>query len=256
VQQQRAKTPPRNQLQDLIAEKSRYKAAQAAPANSSTAVVPAGSTAVALPDTRTAHQQYLDEVAPSTIVGRMARFSKDGKFVLPDTDEEISADDDYVAMCDEVLIGWVKFNEEGTPPDRIAGLLYDGWIMPPRESLGDNDRAQWPLGLSGQPEDPWLHQMMLVLQKPATQELFTFVTTSKTGRRAVGNLLRHYDRLMKSHPDTYPVVRLKVGGFNHRDERIGWVSTPTFAVVGRAPKASATIPDTSTRADFDDRIPF
>jgi hypothetical protein len=49
---------------------------------------------------------------------------------------------------------------------------------------------------------------------------------------------------------------LKVGGFNHRDDRVGWVSTPVFAVVGRAPKESAAKPDTSLTADLQDKIPF
>jgi len=72
----------------------------------------------------------------------------------------------------------------------------------------------------------------------------------------VGNLLRHYDRLTKTHPDMYPVVRLKAGGFNHRDERVGWVNTPVFAVVGRTPKDSAAKPDTSLAAQMDDELPF
>jgi hypothetical protein len=41
--------------------------------------------------------------------------------------------------------------------------------------------------------------MYLVLQGD-NSELFTFATSSMTGRRAVGGLLRHYDRLRKSHP--------------------------------------------------------
>ena len=81
-------------------------------------------------------------------------------------------------------------------------------------------------------------------------------TSSVTGRRAVGNLLRHYDRLQKTHPDMYPVVRLKVGGFNHRDPRVGWVPVPVFAVVGRHPKDDAAKPDSSPTADFDDTIPY
>jgi hypothetical protein len=136
------------------------------------------------------------------------------------------------------------------------GVLYDGFVMPPRESLDDLNPADWPLGLSGGPEDPWQHQICLVLQTPGTHELFTFATTSKTGRRAIGNLLRHYDRMRKRDADHYPVVRLKTSGFNHRDERIGWVPTPMFAVVGKAPKASAAIPDTSPSADLSDAIPF
>ena len=77
-----------------------------------------------------------------------------------------------------------------------------------------------------------------------------------TERRAVGNLLRHYDRTQKSHPDELPVVRLKTGGFQHRDERIGWVHTPVFAVVGRAPRDSAAKPNTSLPADLNDEIPY
>ena len=74
--------------------------------------------------------------------------------------------------------------------------------------------------------------------------------------RTASNLLRHYDRMRKKDDDHYPVVRLKVSGYNHRDERVGWVHTPVFAVVGNASKASAAIPDTSPSGDLDDAIPF
>jgi hypothetical protein len=111
--------------------------------------------------------------------------------------------------------------------------------MPKRESLGDTDVTQWEPGLSGAPEDPWHHQVCLVLQNVATKELYTFASTSVTGRRAVGNLLKHYDRMQRTNAGEVPVVRLKSGGFNHRDDRIGWVPVPVFAVVGRALRNSA-----------------
>jgi hypothetical protein len=208
-------------------------------------------------DTRPYRERYLDEVAPAMFPGKLVKFSKDGKFVVAESGEEISPDADFVALCDETLIGWIRFSDqEGEPPQRIQGILHDGFQMPPREALGDTDPAQWPIGLSGQPEDPWQHQVVLVLQNRETLELFSFSTSSKTGRRAIGNLLRTYDRLQRSHPDTYPVIRLKASGFNHRDTRIGWVPTPSFAVVGRAPKADAAVPDTSVAADMGDQIPF
>jgi hypothetical protein len=53
-----------------------------------------------------------------------------------------------------------------------------------------------------------------------------------------------------------PVVKLKPGGFNHRDPRVGWVATPQFQIVGRAPRDSAAKPDTAVAADMDDAIPF
>jgi hypothetical protein len=72
----------------------------------------------------------------------------------------------------------------------------------------------------------------------------------------VGNLLKHYDRMRRKDDDHYPVVRLKPGGYNSRDPRVGWVHTPTFVIVGKAPKMSAAIPDTSPAADMNDAIPF
>ena len=138
----------------------------------------------------------------------------------------------------------MRFNGEGEPPDRRMGLLYDGYIMPPRATLGDTDVSQWEIGLDGKPADPWQHFIYLVLQRGDTGELFTYTTSSVTGRRAIGNLLRHYDRLQRTHPDMYPCVRLKTGGFNHRDDRVGWVNVPVLAVVGRAPKDSTAKPNT------------
>src|SRR5262245_62535085 len=123
--------------------------------------------------------------------------------------------------------------------------------MPSRESLGDTDESAWPAGINGKPEDPWRHQISIVLQNAGTKELFTFTSMSVTGRRAVGALLRHYDRMRKTNTDL-PVVRLKPGGYAHRDERIGWVATPVFVVVGRAPAESAAKPDTSLAGEMND----
>jgi hypothetical protein len=84
------------------------------------------------------------------------------------------------------------------------------------------------------------------------------VTSSVTGRRAIGNLLRHYDRVRKTDAAFYPLIRLKVGGFNHRDERVGWVPTPVLAVIGRIPRADMASPDggSSADADLNDKLPF
>jgi hypothetical protein len=218
--------------------------------------VKATATAVATPDARTPVQQYLDEVAPASIVGRMIKFGKDGRFITNDDGEAIGDDVDFTALADQTLIGWIRFSGEGEPPDRHMGLLYDGFVMPPRTTLGDDNPAQWDMGLDGKPQDPWQHHVYLVLQRGDTGELFTYTTSSITGRRAVGNLLRHYDRLQRSHPDMYPVIRLKTGGFQHRDDRVGWVNVPVLAVVGRALKDTAAVPDSSIKADMDDDLPF
>src|SRR5262245_59359995 len=118
-----AKAHPRTSEQ-IVAEQK----AQAARDKASlpvTAGVPAKSNggAVAVPDNRTPLDQYLDLVAPESIVGRMVKFSKDGVFVTHDDGEAIGEDVDFVALADQCLIGWIKFNGEGEPPTRRMGLL-------------------------------------------------------------------------------------------------------------------------------------
>jgi len=215
------------------------------------------SAAVTLPDGRTSTQRYLDEVAPASIVGRLVKFTKEGSFATADDGEPVSGEHDFLVLADETLVGWIRFRDDGSPPDRIQGLLYEGFVPPAREALGDTDPAAWPIGISGGgPADPWQHQMCLVLQHRDTHEMYTFATTSVTGRRAVGNLLKHYDRLRRGSADgQIPIVKLRAGGFNHRDPRIGWVPTPVFAVVGAADRANAAHRP-SNKEELQDSIPF
>ena len=215
------------------------------------------TTAVAVPDGQPYTARYLDEIAPSGIVGRLIKFSKDGEFCTNDDGQAVPEGSEFYALLDETLIGWVKFGDApGEPPTKIMGRLYDNFQMPARASLGDTDPERWPLGLDNEPDDVWKHYIYVVLQHTGTSEMFTFVTSSKTGRRACGNLLRHFDRIRRTHPGEVPVVRLGKGGFAHRDTRVGWVDVPVFIVVGKSPRDGLVKPDTSLGAQLDDELPF
>ena len=61
--------------------------------------------------------------------------------------------------------------------------------------------------------------------------------------------------MRRTHPDELPVIRLGKGGFQHKDARVGWVDTPVFVVVDRAPRDGTARPDTSLGARIDDKIP-
>jgi hypothetical protein len=261
------KLQPRTPEQIVAEQKSsaqrlkqeKLDAARAAQQPGAVAKRPATPPAAMPPDDRSPIDRYLDEIAPASFPGQLFKFDgKAGVFVLTSDGEPVDTDRDFVVLADETLIGMIRFsNEENVPPQRVQGLLYSGFVLPDRATLGDTDESEWPVGFSGAPTDPWLHQMALVLEDRATQELYTFATTSSTGRRAVGNLLKHFERLKRNYPDCYPLVRLRSGGFQHKDSRVGYVHTPVFAVVGRAPKASAAVPDGSTGADMEgDTIPF
>jgi len=129
-------------------------------------------------------------------------------------------------------------------------------VPPDRETLGDTNESEWEVGLSGKPADPWQFQLLLPLQSAETSELFVFNTSSITGRRAVDKLLQACGRMQRTEPDAYPVIKLRISGFEHRDERIGWIKTPAFERVGKAPKADLTVVTTSVAADMSDEIPW
>jgi hypothetical protein len=198
--------------------------------------------------------QYLEETAPTWCVGRLIKFSHtDGKYIAKDG-EAFNYQGDFICLADETMVGRVRFYGPGMPPERHMGPLFGGYIVPPRDSLGENDSTQWKTGLNGEPEDPWQEHNYVVLESVENGDLVTFATSSPTGRRAVGLLLKSYIAEQKRHPDTYPLVRLK-----HQDKTGPnglKYKVPLFVVVGRTPKDSAAKPDTSLAADMSDAIPF
>jgi hypothetical protein len=123
-------------------------------------------------------------------------------------------------------------------------------------SLGDLDETQWEIGLSGKPTDPWQFQVLVPMYDIKTGEMYIFGTTSITGRRECDKLISACARMQKSEPDFYPVVKLDVSGFQHRDSRIGWVRTPCFTRIGKAPKSDTSAAQTSLADSMSDALSF
>src|SRR6266576_540764 len=190
------------------------------------------------------------------MAGTFFKFAKDGRFRKASDDEEIPEGTEFVVIHDQVQAGWVKFMGKGNPPVRKQGAIFSGFVPPPRGELGDEEQSEWEADLSGKPADPWQFQLLIPLQNVETGELFVFQTTSVTGRRAGDNLIALCGRMEANEPDHYPVIKLRISGFNHRDERVGWVKTPAFERVGKAPKANTTMANTAVDADMSDQIPF
>ena len=144
-------------------------------------------------------------MAPAGIAGRLIKWSKDGNYITTDDDQEVAPKSEFVLLADETLIGWIKFAGPGEPPERHAGLLFDGYEMleprgarrprPDQVGIGFGRPARRSVAASAK---------SIVLQNTETAELFTFSTTSKTGRRAVGNLLRHYTACRRPSPTSCP----------------------------------------------------
>lgn len=220
------------------------------------ALVPSAAVSTTLP-TKAAPPTavtWLDEGDPGT-PGRTIQFNgKEGCFYFTDTDEDVSRDTRFIARCDNVRIGRIKFNEKGTRPDRTADLWYPAFRLPPRGELGDTDPAKWKAGLNGQPEDPWKEYVELVLQQTDhASELCCFVTMSETGRRSIRPVLRCYVRLCKKNggAQVFPVIQLVPGGYSGK---FGWVHTPDFRIVGET-SASDPAKAASLAEDLNDELP-
>lgn len=183
--------------------------------------------------------EYLDAIAPGSS-GRVIRFDKLGRFVFVDDGTDVT-DSEWIALPDIVVGGWIRFGEKGEQPKRIMGNLSNGFAPPPREELGDNDPAQWDIGLSGRPEDPWKTQLNLALQRQDGERAM-FSTMSKGGINEIVRLMRSYQRQRQNGANTYPIVRLQKGGFQHRDERIGEILKPMLTVIGNVGRDNETAP--------------
>jgi hypothetical protein len=179
---------------------------------------------------------------------------KAGKFVRTSDKTELPGGT-YTALIDGMQIGWLKFNGEGEPPTEEVGLIYDGYVMPLRNSLGNLDPGEWAEGLNGEPQDPWLHVNRIPFEHCDSGEIFLFSTTSKTGRRAAANLASAYNRTRRSSSQhLVPIVRLETSSFKHRDARIGHVKVPVFAIEKWVPRDSASEP--ALVEMLNDEVPF
>jgi hypothetical protein len=215
-----------------------------------------GGTAIAVvTDSNATLANFASSLSQDSVPGVRVKLDvKNKAFIRADTGEALPPGDTYRPYHRQVVDSWVKFNGEGAPPQRIGGMPAEGFVLPPREELGDTDSSLWENGLNGQPQDPWQHEVMLPLEHTGTSELFVFTTSSITGRRAVGKLLAHCARIERAFPNEMALVQLKVTGYEHKDSRIGWVTTPALLVIGRVPKTTA--PAALPTPEYDDGIPL
>ena len=188
--------------------------------------------------------------------GTIIRFDpKEGKYRTAVEKREIAVGSQFVVVSSQIQGGWRKFMGEGNPPKRVQGNLSEGYVPPARDSLGDTDESEWPVGkFSGKPEDPWQFELLLPLQSVDDGQLYIFSTSTFGGRRAVDAVIAMCGVMHRAEPNDFPVVKLGVGGY--QSKKFGWVKAPCFDRVGKSPKADTAAVNTSLADDMSDEIPF
>ena len=175
------------------------------------------------------------EFAAETARWRLLKFV-DGRYIVGG--EEVPVGRKYVACIAEMRRGWSKF-VGGRLVDQKIGRVADGFKPPPRETLGDTDAAQWERDGNDVARDPWAEQIYLVLEDEETGEPVVFVTGSKGGMKAVGEVCGIYGR---SPEAGLPIISLGVRSYLHKVYRRN-IQEPHLKIVGRTgATAEASIP--------------
>jgi len=148
------------------------------------------------------------------------KFAK-GDYFAGQQAREIPLGTKFVAIMDQLMIGWVKWRD-AAPVEQIMGLLAQGYKPKRRSELDDNDPAQWETDdETGDPQDPWQFTNYLILADPNTKELYTFAASSRGALGAVGELCKEHGKHMREKPDEDPVIKLGVGSYLHRNKAYG-----------------------------------
>jgi len=169
-----------------------------------------------------AYKAYVNEGGAN--FGKLLKFVKGEYFIGED---EVPMNTEYAALMFEERRGWVKF-VDGKPVDYRIGLVRDGYILPSRESLGDNDPAFWPTDTRGQPQDVWVKQSYLPILDIESNEMLCFVTGSQGGGQGLRELMDRYRS--KARTSEVPIISLQSDSYPH--DTYGRVFIPIFKIVG------------------------
>src|SRR5688500_6434316 len=95
----------------------------------------------AAPQDRNVFEQYAEAIKSNWITGDLLKFVK-GEYITGQDEGVISEGTKLVALMDELVIGWVRW-EGSKPIDLHIGRLVDGFKPPKRATLGDTDPQLW-----------------------------------------------------------------------------------------------------------------
>jgi len=181
-------------------------------------------------------ESYANAMSTNRIVGELLKFVK-GDYFAGQQAREIPLATKFVAIMDQLMIGWVKWHDH-IPVNSAMGLLTEGYKPQRRSELDDNDKARWETDdETGEPQDPWQFTNYLILADPNTKELYTFAASSQGALGAVGELCKEHGKHMREKPDKYPVIELGVGSYLHRNKAYGRIKFPILKRVGWVNKA-------------------
>lgn len=164
------------------------------------------------------------------LLGSPLKFVKGDYFIGNGADAVLMpTNTQLIAAMRLYTLGWQLWMD-GERVDQRLGFFVDGFVPQPRHALGLLDKSQWKIGLDGRPQDPWQKFRGIPMINPQDRALYTFVTGSDGGLRAVDDLCEEY---RDAHANLKHAL-ISIGGtsYMHRDRKIGRVKKPIFPLIG------------------------
>jgi hypothetical protein len=168
---------------------------------------------------------YAAAITPHRLDGTRLKFNK-GEFLSGKDGDVVPLGTKLVAVMPTLMIGWTKWRGGKPGPDHRMGYVFDGFKPPHRRDLDDFESDDWEVDKRGDRRDPWQFSSELAFINPATKAIFTFSTSSRGGLGALGELSNTYGK--EAPAETYPLIELQAGSYQHDDRAIGRVRFPIF----------------------------
>jgi hypothetical protein len=194
--------------------------------------------------------------------GRLIQFNgSTGIHRTLDDDVEVPSGSEFVALLHETQRGFIKFNDGGPPDVRMVGISENA-EAPKRETLGDHDKDAWPIGMSGDKQDPWKEQYAVPLVcNDAGGELFVYIARGPVQMNSVGDLLGRWRWHPKRRDGFIPLIKIENGSYESKRfggrkpkpilKIIDWVTR-----IGASSPAIAPAAPVPLRVEMNDEIPF
>jgi hypothetical protein len=204
-----------------------------------------------------------EEHSENLLRGELLKCS-DGHWLVGQESSRLPRDTRLV--CVGIAAAWVRWSENRPVEHRIR---KPGKRLPEREELGHLDKDDWESTPDGEPRDPWQNTRVAYFINPATAAVYTFSTTTYSGRPAVTGLGDQVMRMRIAKPGVSPVVEFDSAphktkyGLKMKPilKVVGWVGGSGEGVdlkqIGKEkPATKGNIVDVTATDDMDDSIPF
>lgn len=153
-----------------------------------------------------------------------------GEFTYGTDNEELELGTQLAVNANEFKRGWICWND-GSVVDEIMVRVTEG-KPPSKHQLDDN-------GPYENDNDGWSEQSSVALRDIETGDEYLFKSSSKSGRIAIGNLVRDYGKAFQMHPGELAIVELDATSFTPKNapKSAGKKYAPALKIVGWTPEA-------------------